>query len=522
MAEALGISAVALDANLAAHLARLDEDPRLGAALQGHDFLDPVRYGRAVAGVAHGLDALALAGRPPLPGGDWDAALVCLDGPEQLPAAGAWLAALAGRLGAGRVGFFGPSVGAALGAAPVIPDAAGLLAWLVETLGLEASSKAVNAMPAYQVLPLGLYLSPEPVLGYDPGLGIAACLQSAGDLRAGAVLLGPEPLTPPELAGLAPAGEDGPSLAICCRVGDWLEHQDWQSLAQAGLVLMQWRLAPGDEQVSLQGLAKMLRGAAKAGIWNHLEPGPGFAPPGQMTTWVANNPNLAHSAGWDDALSPQGLAPLPGRPWWQSLQRPGHLLLQLRYQGLARVMRTRVLGDGGGYQVGEALEYHYEKPGEMAPALFDQVCGLAEWGGAVDPKWLRHNLERAFVIAYALEQGALVGVSSLKRPRDEFVARIREKTGLDLTGYVERGYTSVRPEHRGLGIGTKLLEGETRVARDQGRKVYSILSADNLGGQKMAQRNQTVQVAEYRSNKANKQLSVWMPQWVVDMNREQA
>jgi GNAT superfamily N-acetyltransferase len=59
---------------------------------------------------------------------------------------------------------------------------------------------------------------------------------------------------------------------------------------------------------------------------------------------------------------------------------------------------------------------------------------------------------------------------------------------LDLTGYVERGYTSVRPEYRGLGIGTSLLEGLTRNGPATA-KIFSVIAEDNEATKIIAMRN---------------------------------
>ncbi len=98
----------------------------------------------------------------------------------------------------------------------------------------------------------------------------------------------------------------------------------------------------------------------------------------------------------------------------------------------------------------------------------------------------------------------------------EVLVRLLAKTGLDLTGFVERGYTSVRPEYRGLGIGTRLLELETAGARREGVPVYSIISRDNPGAEEMARRNRTSRVASFYSEIKGKELGLWMPAWVLD------
>ena len=89
---------------------------------------------------------------------------------------------------------------------------------------------------------------------------------------------------------------------------------------------------------------------------------------------------------------------------------------------------------------------------------------MVEAGGSVGIQWVRYNLERAFLIAYATEQGVVVANSSLKYPRQEYVEKLKTNSGIDVSNYLERGYTSVRPEYRGLGIGTRLLDGLTRRA----------------------------------------------------------
>jgi GNAT superfamily N-acetyltransferase len=108
-----------------------------------------------------------------------------------------------------------------------------------------------------------------------------------------------------------------------------------------------------------------------------------------------------------------------------------------------------------------------------------------------------------------LEEGVIVGNSSLKQPRDEYVEAVNKQTGLDLAHYLERGYTSVRPEYRGMGIGTRLLEGLT--ARTDKKKLFSIIGADNIAAQKMALRNNTKQIATFYSQHMGKDVGVWVP-----------
>jgi len=123
---------------------------------------------------------------------------------------------------------------------------------------------------------------------------------------------------------------------------------------------------------------------------------------------------------------------------------------------------------------------------------------------------VRRNLRRAFLIAYALEGEIVAGNSSLKHPRPEYIAAVSERTGFDLSGCLERGYTSVRPEYRGLGIGTRLLGGLTR--RTGGRRLFSIIAEDNAATQAIARRNRTRRLVTFFSEKAGKSVGLWMPE----------
>ena len=136
-------------------------------------------------------------------------------------------------------------------------------------------------------------------------------------------------------------------------------------------------------------------------------------------------------------------------------------------------------------------------------------------GGSGSPKWVGHNLKRAYLIGLAMEERSIVGAGSLKHPRPEYVESVRQRSGIDLSEHLERGYTTVRPQYRGLGIGTKLLEGETARAQAEGKKVFSIIAEDNIASQKMALRNQTRKVATFYSEQMKKQMGVWMPEWML-------
>ncbi len=160
------------------------------------------------------------------------------------------------------------------------------------------------------------------------------------------------------------------------------------------------------------------------------------------------------------------------------------------------------------------LDYYFMPPAELPKGYLDVIISLVEAGGSVKSPWIRHNLERAFLIGYVKDGDEIIGCSSLKHPRDEYVLSVKEQCGIDLSGYLERGYTSVKPEYRGMGIASKLLAGLTE--RRDGRRIYSVIGEENIGGQKIALNNNTKKIAVYKSRLTGKRVGIWMPAWMVD------
>ncbi|MCF8074905.1 MAG: GNAT family N-acetyltransferase [Desulfotignum sp.] len=263
---------------------------------------------------------------------------------------------------------------------------------------------------------------------------------------------------------------------------------------------------------------KLLWQAAKAGIWNHVS-GPDLFDNGNETTpvrYILTHPHVVHSFDRPDdrthlpAMSHayDKIDPLPGIPFWQTLSGPEAILSYLaRYPAsyLTRLRwdnHTRII-------LGNDVGFYFEPPSTLAPEFLDQVCAMVTAGGSVDTTHVRSNLENAFLIGYAMENKKMVGCSCLKHPRPALIHRLKKATGLDFSGYVERGYTSVRPEYRSLGVGRQLLEGLTDRA---GRyKIFTIIDEDNLATQKIARWNNTRKITTYFSKKANKQMGIWMP-----------
>jgi len=330
-----------------------------------------------------------------------------------------------------------------------------------------------------------------------------------------------------KFAPTAPGEEGACALGIRTELNDTCQDMDGRDLYRAGVKLVIWQAPQG----SAATWKTIFWQFSRAGIWNHLVLPADASNPliETLGSFAAANPNIVHSweiasyigaASRDNSGTPepevyQRVQKLPGRPLWQCLPDPVHLLLYLQKHRREKVMRWRVTDDSREvYTLGSRLAYHYQEPARLPTGYLDEICEMVADGGSVNMERVRSNLVSAFLIAYAVEDGVIVGNPSLKNPRPEYIATVNRQSGLDLTHYVERGYTSVRPEYRGMGIGARLLGGLTKRAGD--RKVFSVISEDNEAARKMALRNQTKQVAEYYSPRLEKHVGIWIPESMLD------
>jgi GNAT superfamily N-acetyltransferase len=406
--------------------------------------------------------------------------------------------------------------------------------------GTTAPVKAI--VPDFSELPLNEYLAPAVVLPFGylsesgaalmaPSISLTILKEQVQNLGVGGFLIEDDCLTPAYMAEMA--GEQPPfCLGLTCTLDESTASTITTTMGkdiQTWVRLIQWQNPSGQSGP----LTKALWDVSKNGVWNHV-----MIPAGlessleqELVGFMAANPNVAHS--WV-RRKPPGLpfespvkqaeqepgaytqvAKLPGLPLWRGLNDPVYLLLYVNRHGVKKVIHWRVQDDGVSVQgLGENMVYHFVKPRELPPGYLDEICRMIEAGGSVGTKWVRYNLERAFLIGYVLEHDLIVGNSSLKHPRPEYVDAVNRQSGLDLSQYLERGYTSVRPEYRGMGIGTKLLEGLTE--RIGNKKLFSIIGSDNVATQKIALRNKTRRVATFYSESLNKEVGVWIPERMLD------
>ena len=154
--------------------------------------------------------------------------------------------------------------------------------------------------------------------------------------------------------------------------------------------------------------------------------------------------------------------------------------------------------------------YFFERPEEIPLKTLDQVRILIEECGGVGTSWVKENLRDAFLIGYAEHMGKVVGTSTHKYPKDEYRKKIEAATGLDLAGYFERGYTAVRSEFRGLGIGGRLIRG--LIEKSESKKVYVTIRMDNIPPLKMTYKEGMVLAGRFINERTGHELGVFASQ----------
>lgn len=287
-----------------------------------------------------------------------------------------------------------------------------------------------------------------------------------------------------------------------------------------GVLSVRW-LTP--RHAETQELAAGLRASSKAGMWNQVELA---ADANQdLAAWCAANPNLAHSVTIDQPTAsgfsgpppmqpaPESkvgtLPPMPGRPLWRWLGKDAHLALYVLRHGVRQTRAYRVRADGSTYNLGQGVEYYFVHYPDLNEWHLQNILALITSAGKVKPDWLHHNIQRSFLVAYAVEEGVMIATETLKHPRPEYILKVRERTGLDFTRHLERGYIVVRPEYRGLGVGDKLVKG--CLARAPGYKTFLAIDAENKTAQELTARHGSRFLTGYYSEDMGKEIQIWTP-----------
>ena len=120
---------------------------------------------------------------------------------------------------------------------------------------------------------------------------------------------------------------------------------------------------------------------------------------------------------------------------------------------------------------------------------------------------MQENLHNAFLIGYATDHGRMIGTVTHKNPKPAYRKRIEAATGLDLSGYIERGYTSVEPEYRKLGIADILIKG--LIERSRGNKIYVTIRMDNIPALKLTYKNGMTLAAIFIDQKSGREIGVF-------------
>ena len=156
------------------------------------------------------------------------------------------------------------------------------------------------------------------------------------------------------------------------------------------------------------------------------------------------------------------------------------------------------------------ITYSFKKPEQISAETLDKICNLIKEGHGVGTSWLRENLQNAFLVGYAEYNGNVVGTSTHKYPKEKYRKKIEVLTGLDLTGYLERGYTAVKAEYRAFGVGGRLIKG--LIERSEGKKVYVTIRMDNIPPLKMTNKEKMVLAARFINERTGHDLGVFTSQ----------
>jgi hypothetical protein len=159
----------------------------------------------------------------------------------------------------------------------------------------------------------------------------------------------------------------------------------------------------------------------------------------------------------------------------------------------------------------DAVRLYFKKPDQISGEILRQIEDLIKKGGGVGQSWVRENIQEAFMVSYALDpKGRVIGSVTLKQPKDVYREKLEAASGLNLSGYLERGYTVVSPEFRFQDIAHHLIKGLIERSSDQ--RVYVTIRMNNIPALKLACKNSMSLAAEFLNERTGQKIGLFTNQ----------
>lgn len=156
----------------------------------------------------------------------------------------------------------------------------------------------------------------------------------------------------------------------------------------------------------------------------------------------------------------------------------------------------------------QIIAYFFERPTDISTEIMGQIQDLIERCGGVGTAYIEENLRNAFFIGYAMHGDHVIGTVPHKYPKEEYRRKIEAATGLDLTGYIERGYTSVEPLFRDQDIADILIKG--LIERSKSRNIYVTIRLDNIPPLKLTYKNNMFFAGKFIHHKTGNEIGVFV------------
>lgn len=158
------------------------------------------------------------------------------------------------------------------------------------------------------------------------------------------------------------------------------------------------------------------------------------------------------------------------------------------------------------------IKYFFRRPDRIPPDILQQIRDLIVRSGGVGTAYIEENLRNAYLIGYAMHRDRVIGSVTHKFPKIEYHKKIEQATGWDLSGYIERGYTSADPEFRDQDIPDVLIKG--LIERSKGKKIYVTIRLDNIPPLRLTYKNGMSLVAKFVHPKTGNELGLFINQRV--------